>query len=279
MIRPYLPLSPRPQLSTPQSASPKHPKVWPKRLSTYPLPSRLSSRRRQRRVSVSCVSGVAIRAHLHLRCGLPGISFEALGNAIGRDEVWVAAAFYGQAKIDQPTLAKLAEALSLPLTTLTSTSSGPNGESHAGLTEEWYPNRGGLGPMPPTDPVIYRLYEGLMVYGYPIKVCFILARSLSKLWLIRVHWIGHHSRKVWRRDHVPDQLQGACREERDSGGRQGIGHVRVRSLLPPAFLASRTYISPPPRLPFLSFHFPILLSSPHLFSAHYSHPCGIESPC
>lgn len=28
-----------------------------------------------------------------------GLSFEAIGNAIGRDEVWVASAFYGQVGI------------------------------------------------------------------------------------------------------------------------------------------------------------------------------------
>ena len=38
----------------------------------------------------------------------------------------------------------------------------------AELGDHWWPNRG-LGPTPPTDPVLYRLYEGVMVYGAPIK--------------------------------------------------------------------------------------------------------------
>lgn len=57
----------------------------------------------------------------------------------------------------------------------------------AGVGAHWFPNRG-LGTTPPTDPVIYRLYEvivqisrllpphshlniqGVLVYGHPIKV-------------------------------------------------------------------------------------------------------------
>lgn len=33
-----------------------------------------------------------------------------------------------------------------------------------------WPQRG-LGPMPPTDPLLYRLYEVIVVYGQPLKVC------------------------------------------------------------------------------------------------------------
>lgn len=33
-----------------------------------------------------------------------------------------------------------------------------------GLGEDWWPRRG-LGPMPPTDPVLYRLYE-VRIYFY-----------------------------------------------------------------------------------------------------------------
>jgi len=36
------------------------------------------------------------------------------------------------------------------------------------LGPRWYPNRG-IGPVPPTDPVIYRLFEGVLVYGHAIK--------------------------------------------------------------------------------------------------------------
>ncbi|QRV83461.1 cyanate hydratase [Ceratobasidium sp. AG-Ba] len=60
-----------------------------------------------------------------------GMNFADVGKAIGRDEIWTAALFYGQAKPSPQDLAKLSEALD--------------------------------------DPVIYRLHEGVLVYGYPIK--------------------------------------------------------------------------------------------------------------
>ncbi|TFK22753.1 Cyanase [Coprinopsis marcescibilis] len=86
-----------------------------------------------------------------------GISFEKIAEALGRDEVWVAAAFYGQAKFSVEELRKLGQVLDINSLVLT---------EHLG--KDWWPNRG-LGPIPPTDPVIYRLYEGVLVYGHPIK--------------------------------------------------------------------------------------------------------------
>ncbi|GAA6033476.1 hypothetical protein JCM8097_001417 [Rhodosporidiobolus ruineniae] len=87
-----------------------------------------------------------------------GLSFEKIGEAIGRDEVWVAALFYGQAKPLKEDLTKLAKVLGLPETILTKE-----------LGDHFYPERGQVTPMPPTDPVLYRLYEIILVYGYPIK--------------------------------------------------------------------------------------------------------------
>jgi cyanate lyase len=86
-----------------------------------------------------------------------GLTFETIGKAIGRDEVWVAAAFYGQAKPSAEELLSLSQTLGIETASL---------ESELG--EHWWPNRG-LGPIPPTDPVIYRLYEGVLVYGHAIK--------------------------------------------------------------------------------------------------------------
>ncbi|KAJ7692458.1 cyanate lyase C-terminal domain-containing protein [Mycena rosella] len=85
------------------------------------------------------------------------LTFDEIAKAMGKDEVWVAAAFYGQAKFTGEELAALATALDIP-----------TGELQAGLGDHWWPNRG-LGPIPPTDPVIYRLYEGVLVYGHAIK--------------------------------------------------------------------------------------------------------------
>lgn len=86
-----------------------------------------------------------------------GLTYEEIGKAIGRDEVWVAAVFYAQAKLTTEEIAKLSEVLEVDKTQLTA-ELGPN----------WFPRRG-LGPMPPTDPVLYRLYEGILVYGHAIK--------------------------------------------------------------------------------------------------------------
>ncbi|KAF8181304.1 cyanate lyase C-terminal domain-containing protein [Pholiota molesta] len=86
-----------------------------------------------------------------------GLSFAEIGKHIGKDEVWIAAAFYGQAKFTEEELGKVAELLAVP-----------KAAALAALGNHWWPNRG-LGPIPPHDPVIYRLFEGVLVYGQPIK--------------------------------------------------------------------------------------------------------------
>ena len=83
-----------------------------------------------------------------------GLSFADLGKAIDRDEVWVAALFYGQASAPQNEALKLAEVLGI----------GP--EVADELTD---PPVKGLGPVVPTDPLIYRFYEIMQVYGMPLK--------------------------------------------------------------------------------------------------------------
>jgi len=86
-----------------------------------------------------------------------GLTFDQIGKAIGKDEVWVASAFYGQAKFNAEELQKLSQVLDIPHADLAGV-----------LGEHWFPYRG-LGTAIPTDPVVYRLYEGIMVYGHPIK--------------------------------------------------------------------------------------------------------------
>lgn len=83
-----------------------------------------------------------------------GLSFADLGEAIGRDEVWVASLFYLQSRASQEEADKLASVLGL----------GP--DVAEALTE--FPNKG-LGPVVPTDPLIYRFYEIVQVYGMPLK--------------------------------------------------------------------------------------------------------------
>jgi len=83
-----------------------------------------------------------------------GLSFTDLEKLLGRDEVWIAALFYQQASASPEEAEMLAAALDLGTATV------------AALTD--YPLKG-LGPVVPTDPLVYRFYEIMQVYGLPIK--------------------------------------------------------------------------------------------------------------
>ncbi|NJR65459.1 MAG: cyanase [Leptolyngbyaceae cyanobacterium CRU_2_3] len=83
-----------------------------------------------------------------------GLSFADLEAVVGRDEVWLAALFYRQASASEAEAQKLVDAL--------------------GLGYEWVAELTafsvkGLGPVVPTDPLIYRFYEIMQVYGMPMK--------------------------------------------------------------------------------------------------------------
>lgn len=82
------------------------------------------------------------------------LSYADLEKIVGRDEVWIAALIYGQARASQEEAEKLASALGL------------DSIQTEGLTD--FPTKG-LGPVVPTDPLIYRFYEILQVYGMPLK--------------------------------------------------------------------------------------------------------------
>ena len=82
------------------------------------------------------------------------LSFEEIGRHLGYGEVWVAALFYGQATASDEDATKLVELLDLP-------------PYFIPLFTE-FPIKG-LGPTVPTDPLIYRFYEIMQVYGMPMK--------------------------------------------------------------------------------------------------------------
>lgn len=84
-----------------------------------------------------------------------GLSFADLEKVVDRDEVWIAAVLYGQASASQEEAQKILEAIDL------------GSEFIADLTD--FPTKGGLDPVIPTDPLIYRFYEIMQVYGMPIK--------------------------------------------------------------------------------------------------------------
>jgi len=82
------------------------------------------------------------------------LSFSDLGNIIGRSEVWVASLFYRQACASKEEAEKLLNALELDI----------NYDEQ--LME--YPIKGST-DIVPTDPLIYRFYEIMQVYGLPLK--------------------------------------------------------------------------------------------------------------
>ena len=86
-----------------------------------------------------------------------GLSFEDLGKLVGNSEVWVASLLYGQAQATGDQAQKIVSALGL--------------EEDREVFEYFltsFPSKG-LGPQVPTDPLIYRFYEIMQVYGYPMK--------------------------------------------------------------------------------------------------------------
>jgi len=83
------------------------------------------------------------------------LSFEDLGKLLNRDEVWVASLFYGQATASEEESSSLIASLGLS-SDLKDELSTP-------------PVKGCLDPVIPTDPLIYRFYEIMQVYGLPMK--------------------------------------------------------------------------------------------------------------
>jgi len=84
-----------------------------------------------------------------------GLSFADLEAKIGCDEVWIASVFYRQASASVEEATQIIEAL------------GADAALIEALTD--CPVKGGLDPVIPTDPLIYRFYEIMQVYGMPIK--------------------------------------------------------------------------------------------------------------
>ena len=82
------------------------------------------------------------------------LSFADLGKVVERNEVWIAAVFYRQASASREEADKIVSALGLGPDVVDALSECPEK---------------GLGPVVPTDPLIYRFYEIMQVYGMPLK--------------------------------------------------------------------------------------------------------------
>jgi len=86
-----------------------------------------------------------------------GLSFADLGKLVGRSEMWMAALFYGQGQATAGEAKKIVSKLGLV-----------REKKAVQSFLAAFPSKG-LGPVVPTDPLIYRLYEIMQVYGYPFK--------------------------------------------------------------------------------------------------------------
>ena len=84
------------------------------------------------------------------------LTFEDIAKELGRNEVAVAAMFYGQARASPEDVEKLAAILDIDQSAF---------EAH--LTG--FPFRGHTIDMPPKEPLIYRLYEIVQNYGHAYK--------------------------------------------------------------------------------------------------------------
>jgi cyanate lyase len=83
-----------------------------------------------------------------------GLTYKQVADGIGMSTVFVTAALLGQMALPEEAAAKAADILGIP-------------EAKKGLAK--IPSRGALGMDVPTDPLIYRFYEIVQVYGTTFK--------------------------------------------------------------------------------------------------------------
>lgn len=84
-----------------------------------------------------------------------GLTFKSIAERLGRDPVWATSALLGQQVMDAAEADGVTELLGL------------DGDVSAALQR--HPLKGSLEPTVPTDPLIYRFYEIVQVYGTTLK--------------------------------------------------------------------------------------------------------------
>lgn len=84
-----------------------------------------------------------------------GVTFEQVAEQVGRDKVWVTAGLLGQATMSAEEAKAVTDYLSL--------------DNAVGTALQEVPMRGTLDAPVPVDPLIYRFYEMIQVYGTTIK--------------------------------------------------------------------------------------------------------------
>ncbi len=83
------------------------------------------------------------------------ISYQAIAQAINRNIVWTTSAILGQNTFDAEEAKTVCKLLDL--------------DTDIENALQVFPSKGTVAIMPPTDPLIYRLYEIVLVYGDTIK--------------------------------------------------------------------------------------------------------------
>lgn len=83
------------------------------------------------------------------------LTFEEIARKIGKHKVWVASALHGQASMSKEESEKVVAILGL--------------DPECGRLLQECPYKGALSTTVPTDPLIYRLYEIMAIYGVPMK--------------------------------------------------------------------------------------------------------------
>ncbi|MGZ0746017.1 cyanase [Haloparvum sp. AD34] len=86
-----------------------------------------------------------------------GVTYDAIAEAVGRDEVWVAAAMLGETSMSQEEAEHLVKFLE------------PDDPEAVAKALQRPPTKGEEDPTIPSDPMLYRLYEIPQVYGEAIK--------------------------------------------------------------------------------------------------------------
>lgn len=83
------------------------------------------------------------------------LTFEKVAADLGRHKIWVAAALFGQASMTAEEANKVISLLNLD-------------PAYGKILQEC-PYKGSLETIVPTDPLVYRLYEIMAIYGVPMK--------------------------------------------------------------------------------------------------------------
>jgi len=83
------------------------------------------------------------------------LTWETLAKAVGRSEIWTTAALLGQMSMDKKEAEAAVKKLGL--------------DKEAALLLQQCPSKGSLGVAVPTDPLLYRFYEIIQVYGTTLK--------------------------------------------------------------------------------------------------------------